>query len=63
MQPVAYRPYARRVRQEIQALLQQKLTWDRQMSVSLGKGVVIARVNSCPGKEADHSPGWVRDER
>jgi len=36
-------------------------TWDRQMSVSLGKGLVIARVNSCPGKEADHAPGWVRD--
>ena len=29
------------------------------MSASLGKGLVIARVNSCPGKEADHAPGWV----
>src|SRR5271157_3764464 len=28
------------------------------MSASLGKGLVIARVNSCPGKEVDHAPGY-----
>src|SRR5271157_3853956 len=28
------------------------------MSASLGKGLVIARVNSCPGKEDDHAPGY-----
>src|SRR5271157_3194718 len=28
------------------------------MSASLGKGLVIARVNSCPGKEPDNAPGY-----
>jgi hypothetical protein len=28
------------------------------MSASSGKGLVIATCNSCPGKEADHAPGY-----
>ncbi|MGO8903115.1 MAG: hypothetical protein ACLQU5_32975, partial [Isosphaeraceae bacterium] len=28
------------------------------MSASSGKGLVIAPCNSCPGKEADHAPGY-----
>src|SRR5271157_3556580 len=29
----------------------------------MGQGLVIARSNSCPGKEADHAPGYTTVER